>query len=218
MQSLIVIGKFLLVTYFQTIISTHNPPVLVFVRHAGVMTGWLFGCSAAKKLLEKYRRGKSWKQAPRKKKIHYQQNQWRQDPPGVGYTWGERGAQRHATPIGRSPALKPQWRWWHLSGQGEGEGGMGRLTCSQQRGKGKSITDVVLSILQSLLGGGEGTCPPKGCVSGTMGGEDARQRFSGPSPLLLWDCWRRRRVGAGAVCRELAFYSKGHIFSTEWKK
>lgn len=66
--------------------------------------------------------------------------------------------------------------------------------------------------------GGEGTCPPKGCVSGTMGGEDARQRFSGPSPLLLWDCWRRRRVGAGAVCRELAFYSKGHIFSTEWKK
>lgn len=154
MQSLIVIGKFLLVTYFQTIISTHNPPVLVFVRHAGVMTGWLFGCSAAKKLLEKYRRGKSWKQAPRKKKIRYQQNQWRQDPPGVGYTWGERGAQRHATPIGRSPALKPQWRWWHLSGQGEGDGGMGRLTCSQQRGKGKSITDVVLSILQSLLGGG----------------------------------------------------------------
>lgn len=62
---------------------------------------------------------------------------------------------------GHKGMLHPSEGLQHLNHSGNGgtflgrerEGGVARLTCSQQRGKGKSITDVVLSVLQSLLGG-----------------------------------------------------------------
>lgn len=69
----------------------------------------------------------------------------------------------------------------------------------------------------AILTKGEGRALPM-VVSASWQEEKMQGKgFLGHSPLLLWDCWWRR-VGAGLVCRWLAFYSKGHIFSTEWKK
>lgn len=154
------------------------------------MTGWLFGCSAAKKLLEKYCRGKSWKQAPRKKTSV------------TSKISGGKTLLVLVTPEGKEghkDMLHPLAGLQHSNHSGDGgtflgrerEGGMGRLTCSQQWGKGKSITDIVLSILQSLLGGkghvlprvvsaarweektqGKGFLGHLHCSSGTADGEE----------------------------------------------
>lgn len=119
------------------------------------------------------------------KKICYQQNQWRQDPPGVGYTPGKRGAQRHATPVGRSPALKPWWRWWHVSGQAEREAQEGLPVVSNGE---RARASLMLCLPSCNPYRGRRTCPPNGCVSVMTGGEDAKQGFSGPlsiAPLGL---------------------------------
>lgn len=137
--------------------------------------------------LEKYHRGNSWKQASRKI-ICYQQNQWRQDPAGVGYTRGRRGTHRHATPVGRSPTLNHSRDRGTRLGRERGRHGEGARaarmlhfpSCSPYFGEGHALPTTV-SVVQW---------------------EKTQSRgFLGHSLLLLWDCWQRRRVGAGAVCR-----------------
>lgn len=162
-----------------------------------MLESWLDGYldAAQPELLEEYHEGNSWKQAPRKK-FCYNQNQWRQDPPGVGYTQGKRGAQRHAACFGRSPALKPQCRWWQVSGQGEREAGEGRPAV----GNGQEHHRCCAPQPAVLTGVGALALPK---VASMAWREEKTQGkgFTGRCPLLLWDCWWRRRVGAGVVCR-----------------
>lgn len=129
----------------------------------------------------------------------YQQNQWRQDHPGVDYTQRKRGARRHATPTGKFPALKPQQRGGKFLGR-ERESREGSPAVSNRE---RARASRVLCFLPCCPCWGRGTCPPSGCVGRAMGGEDARWGVSGPlsvAPLgLLMEKKSRKRSGLWIV-------------------
>lgn len=91
--------------------------------------------------------------------------------PFIGYIQGKRGAQRCSKPTGRSPALKPQQRQWHTSGQGEKPGGDSPAVSNGEGGEGARGSQ----ILCSPYGGGRNM--PS--TSQQPGGRRSRKWFSG---------------------------------------
>lgn len=120
---------------------------------------------------------------------------------------GEKGHKDMLNPL-EGPALKPQQRWWHVSGQGEREAREGSPAVSNGE-RARASRMLYLPSCNPYRGGG--TCPPSGYVS-SMTGVDARQGFSGPLSIAPLGLLTEKKSGSRSGLQMVSFLQQGAHF------
>lgn len=97
----------------------------------------------------------------------------------------------------------------HVSGQGEREAREGSPAVSN--GERARASRMLCFPSRSPYRRG-GTCPPNGCVSDAMGGEDARQGFSGPLSIAPLGLLMEKKSGSRSGLQIVSFLQQGARF------